>query len=94
MSQSIAPGNRHPARELRALLRRDLGVAAPIALTAAALLVIATSVLAALPLLGRSAMEALALPPHATLAERLALLPDLARLAVLVVRGCDGDRRP
>jgi hypothetical protein len=87
MSQSIAPGNHRPSRQFRALLRRDLGVAAPIALTAAALLAVAASALAALPLLGRAAMDALAVPPAAGLAERLSLLPELVRIVLLLIPG-------
>ena len=74
-------------RPFRALVRRDLGVAAPIALTAVALVALAVVALAGLPLLGRDTADALAVNPSSGLLQRLALLPDLLRLVLLLLPG-------
>lgn len=87
MSDSVATGIHRPPCQFRALVRRDLGVAGPIALTAAALVALAAVALAALPLLGRDTADALAVNPSAGLLQRLALLPDLLRVVLLLVPG-------
>ena len=84
MSTLVVPSEPRP---FRALVRRDLGVAAPIALTAVALVALAAVALAGLPLLGRDTADALAVSPSSGLLQRLALLPDLLRLVLLLVPG-------
>jgi hypothetical protein len=84
MSTLVVPSEPRP---FRALVRRDLGVAAPIALTAVALVALAVVALAGLPLLGRDAADALAVSPSSGLLQRLALLPDLLRLVLLLLPG-------